>query len=109
EDAAAALARALRLDGAAVQLDEVPHDREPEAEPAVRARGGGVGLPEALEEPWQRRGADAGAVVADGEPDVAPGVRERDRDPAAARRELHRVRDEVPDHLLEALGVARDA
>ena len=31
---------------------------------------------------------------------------ERHRDPAAARRELDRIREQVPDHLLQPLGIA---
>ena len=40
---------------AAVQLDDVPHDRQPDAQPAVRARAGAVGLAEAVEDVRQER------------------------------------------------------
>ena len=36
-----------------MHLDDVPDDREPEAEPAGLARRSGVGLPEALEDERQ--------------------------------------------------------
>ena len=45
-------------DGAAVQLDELLHDGEAQPEPAVAARGGGVGLPEAVEHVGQELGGD---------------------------------------------------
>ncbi len=35
-----------------VQLDDVPDDREPEPEPAVRPRDAAVGLAEAIEDEW---------------------------------------------------------
>ena len=53
-----------RLHRAAVQLDEVPDDRQAEAEAAVRARRAGGALAEALEDVRQKRGVDAGAGVA---------------------------------------------
>ena len=55
----------VRRDLAAVQLDEVAHDREAEAEAAVRARGAAVGLAEALEHVRQEVGRDARAGVGD--------------------------------------------
>ena len=96
-------------DRAAVQLDEVPHDREPEAEPAVHARGRAVGLPEALEDVRQELGRDALAGVA--RPTISTCEftrRERDLHAAALRRELDRVRQQVPDDLLQPVGVAGD-
>ena len=55
------LAAALRLDGAAVQLDELFHDRQAEPEPAVRARRRRIGLAKALEQIRQELGLDADA------------------------------------------------
>src|SRR5437773_10462256 len=43
------------LDAASVQLDQLPHDREPDAETPVRASARAVGLPEALEQLGQER------------------------------------------------------
>ena len=53
------------MHGAAVHLDDVPHDRETEPEPAGLAGRAGVGLAEALEHVRQEVGADADAGVAD--------------------------------------------
>ena len=65
ERRAAILALAVGRDRAAVQLDQVLDEREAEAEAAVRARAGAVGLPEPLEDVRQHRGRDALAGVAD--------------------------------------------
>ena len=70
--------------------------------------GGAVGLPEALEQPRKHRWLDAGTVVADGQTHVFPDARQPHCDSTAAWRELDRVGEKVPHHLLEALGIARD-
>src|SRR5207244_13167140 len=51
------------LDAASVQLDQLPHDREPDAETPVRASTRAVGLPEALEQLGQERRGDALAAI----------------------------------------------
>src|SRR5437899_733729 len=99
--------RARRGAAAAVELDDVLDDGQSEAEAAVRARRAAVALAETLEDQRKELAGDALAGVGDGD---AHGVALRligaDRDRAARRRELHRVRKEIPDHLLQALGVA---
>ena len=108
EGGALTLARALRVHGAPVQLDDVADDREAEAQAAVRPPGRGVALPEALEDVWEEGGRDALARVAHRELDVRVGGRELHLDAPVLGRELDRVREEVPRHLLEALRVAPD-
>src|SRR5438445_9336275 len=102
ERGALALPFALRLDGAAVQLDEVARDREAETEPAVRARERGIGLAEFVEHVREkaRRNADAG--VRDSQLRVARDGARVDPHGAAARRELDRIRQQVAEHLLHA-------
>src|SRR5439155_4875166 len=102
------LARALHAHAAPVQLDDLAEDREAEAQAAVRPPGRGVGLPEALEDAWEEGGRDALARVAHRELDVRVGGRELHLDAPVLGRELDRVREEVPRHLLEALGVPPD-
>src|ERR1044072_1226502 len=92
----------------AVQLDEVADDGEPEAEAAVDARRGLVALPKAVEDIRQERGADARACVFDGDLRMRPLARPADAYPAADGRELDRVQEDVPDHLLQASRVAHD-
>jgi hypothetical protein len=54
-----------RRDGPAMQLDQVPHDGQPETQPGVRASARGVGLPETVEDVRHERGIDPGAIVRD--------------------------------------------
>src|SRR5437879_3507846 len=63
EDGAAAFAGAVGADLAAVEFDDVPHDRQPDPQSAVRSRAGAVGLAEAVEDVGEELGVDAGAVV----------------------------------------------
>src|SRR5207249_11402196 len=102
------LALALDLDRAAVQLDDVVDDREPETQAAVRARVRAVGLPEGLEDVRQELGRDPLALVADGDDRLPVAAGEPQDDAAAPGGELDRVREEVPHDLLEAGGIALD-
>ena len=52
------LARARDVDSSAVQLDDVPDDRQPEAESLMRARRPAVALPEPIEHVRQHRRLD---------------------------------------------------
>ena len=61
EGRALALPRALGLDGAAVQLDQVAGDGQAQAEAPVLARARGVGLAEVLEDVRQEVGTDPAA------------------------------------------------
>ena len=70
EGRALAFAATFGGDASAVQFDEVLDDRQAEAEAAVVARGGGVGLAEAVEDVGQELGGDALAGVAHGDFDV---------------------------------------
>src|SRR6185503_14066597 len=95
-------AGALGDDRSTVKLDEVTHDRQPEAEPAIWPRRPGLGLAEALEDVRQEGSLDADAGVGDEEIDgaVALDPAQSHRHHAAARRELDRVGEQVPHHLL---------
>src|ERR1051325_634429 len=101
ERRALAFAFAARGHASAVLLDEVSHEREPEAEARKRARARAVALSKSLEDERQDVRGDAHAAVADGDLPARADPGERHVDAAAARRELHGVRQEVPDHLLE--------
>src|SRR6185436_8784016 len=103
ERGAFAFAVALRVRRAAVELDDAADDREPDAEAALRARDRGVGLPELLEDVRQERGRDAASVVADADLGGAAEVAQQDFHVRALGAELDRVREEIPQHLLEAL------
>ena len=96
-----------RVDGAAVQLDELPHDREPEAEPAVlRAcstrRPGGSGRRRRAGTPARCRCRCRRRTSSSRSPARLSVTATR----PPARRELHRVRQQVPDDLLQPIGIA---
>src|SRR5256885_627188 len=107
ERRAASFAVACRGDAAAVELDDVLDDGQSEPEAAVRARRAAVALAEALEDQRKELAGDALAGVGHGDAHgVALELVGADGDRAARRRELDRVREQIPDHLLQALGVA---
>ena len=96
------------MDRAAVQLDDVADDRQAQAEAAGLARRAGVGLAEPLEHERQELRLNADAGVADDDLDVRVDALEPHLHAAALRRELDGVRQQVPDHLLQAIGIAGD-
>src|SRR5438094_7896821 len=98
EPCAAALARALRADGAAVELDELADDRESEAEALLRPPG----LAKGFEDVGQEGGGAASSGVGDREPRAPVYAPEADQDATAEGRELDGVADEVADLLVQA-------
>ena len=121
-EGAAHARRAAQLDLAAEQVRELAADGEAEAGAAVFAAGAGVGLLERLEDDLLllRRDADAGVRDLEGDDGGrvaqhrmvgAPAAgRRRDREPHAALvGELEGVRQQVLQHLLQALRVGDDA
>src|SRR5262245_11559674 len=88
-----------------MQLREMSNHGQAEAQAAMHPGYRAVGLPEALEQPWEQRRLDPGAGVADGQLQVLAGAREADVDATSAGRELDRVGEEVPHHLLEPIRV----
>ena len=99
-----ALARTIALGAhlAAVQLDQVLDDGESEPEAAVAAGDGAIGLVETIEDVREHVGPDAAAGVGHHDGRRAPSsTRSVTRIAPLARRELDRVREQVPDHLLQ--------
>src|SRR5690349_1616034 len=70
EDGALPLARALRMDRSAMRLRDVLHDRESEAQPAMRPGRARFALLEPLEDEGQHLGPNALTVVGHGDLDV---------------------------------------
>src|SRR5207302_2388896 len=100
--------RARGLHGAAVPLDYVAYDRESEAEPAVLPRDRAIGLSKPVEDVRRDLGREAVAGVGDGEAEVVARARDAHLDASARGRELHGVREEIGDDLLETVGVGLD-
>ena len=91
---------------AGVQLGEVTHDRQPQAEAPVATRDRAVGLPEAVEDARQDLGLDPDAGVGQRQHRELAVARQPDANVAALRRELHGVGDEVGGDLTQAQRVA---
>ena len=96
------------MDGAAVELDDVADDREAQPEPAVRPRGHALGLTESVEHVGKELGGDALPRVGHADLRLALHARQPHHDATAGRRELHGVGEEIPDHLLQAVGIAHE-
>src|SRR6185295_12742316 len=99
ERRAQALAGALGANAAAVQFHEVADDREAEAQSAILPAGSDVGLAEPLEHVRDELRMNADAGIADHDLDIASVAAHREIDHAVSRRELDRVREQVPDDL----------
>src|SRR5262249_38823497 len=99
-------AGAFRVHAAAVQLDEMPDQRQTDPQAALSARTPALALAQAIEDERQGLGADASAGIADDDLDVRPDPLQLDLDPSIFRGELDRVLQQVPDDLLKTPGVA---
>ena len=101
-------AGALGGDLASVQLDDVAHDREAQAETAVAPPRAVPRLLEGLEDVGQERGFHPDPGVGDAHLHVGLRAPQGDLDAAALGGELDRVGEQVPHHLLEPFRIARD-
>ena len=104
------LARAIArgFHSARMQFDQMTHNREPETQAAVRASAAAVGLAESVEDVRQEILRNSLAGIAHGERQILVMPFDPNCDPAVARRELDRVRKQVPDDLLSSIRVAAD-
>jgi hypothetical protein len=98
---------ALHPDVAAVELDELAHEREADARSFVRARMHVPHALKALEELRQVGFRDADARISHAELDVAHVRAEPDLD-LALERELERVREKVQNDLFPHVAVDKD-
>src|SRR6267378_3676427 len=104
EPGALSLALALRVDGPAVQLDDVPHDRQSQPEAARWP----FALSEPLEDVRQELGLDPGTLVGHPDPRKRRGAFQTDIDTPAHRTELDGIGEEVPDHLPEPIRIGEE-
>src|SRR4051794_35954684 len=89
------------VDGSAMQLDQMPDDRQAKPQPAMLARGAGVGLPEALEKLRKMFRGNALPRVADGDLHGGRNALQQHLHASAFGREFDRVGEQVPDDLLK--------
>ncbi len=97
---------ALNGDGGAVQLGQVSGQRQADPQSPVRARGRAVPLAESIERVRQKIRRDSDPVVGDLKDGGVGLPRQPHVDVPPVRRELHRVRNQVGDNLLQAIGIA---
>src|SRR5690349_22387633 len=93
-------ARTVSHHGAAMQLNEMSHDCEPESETAVSPRRRSVSLPETIEDVRQKVGLDPDARVVHCDLNMRINALQRDLDRPALARKLHAIRQQVPHDLL---------
>src|ERR1700730_17985528 len=92
---------ARSFDAPAVQLHELPHQREANAQPAAAAVGGRLVLVEEVERSLEDLGGHATTGVRAPPHPPVPTRAPPDRDVPAARRVLERVADQVREDLLD--------
>jgi hypothetical protein len=86
-------------------FDQMLDNRETEAKAAMRPRRRAVSLLKPIEHPRQQVWCDADAGVMDHNLRAAVDALDTDIDHPLFGRELQRVRQEIRDHLLQALGI----
>src|SRR5215813_14123456 len=91
-----------------MHLDNVAHDGQADAQASILASGGRVGLSKPIEDVWQKFGLDAYAAVFDRNLDLTFGASDARLYSPSFARELDCVREQVPDGLLQTVGVAED-
>src|SRR4051794_29154663 len=83
-------------------------DRQSESQPSGGAADHVFRLAEPVEHIWQEVRADSSAGVDYGEPGLLIRVAQLNSNGAGRWCELHRVRKQIPDDLLEAVLIAED-
>src|SRR5262249_61420544 len=92
----------------AVQLDQVAHNRQSQSQTALLSRGRALGLTETVKDVREKIRTDALTGVAHGDFDLRLALSQLHLHAPASRCELDRVREQVPDDLLQALRVGED-
>ena len=109
ELAAVAEAVTVRLHSSAMHRDELLHQRQPDAEAALRAIHRDIALREQVEHAREHLGRDSDAGIAHADGNISALAAHRDLDASARRRELARILDEVADDLLHSRRIHIDA
>ena len=88
-----------------MQFDDVANDSESETEAAVLPRRAAIALPASFEQMRRYLRIEADARVVDDEAQLIAFRPELNVDPPPAARELDGVGHEIPDHLLQPVGI----
>jgi hypothetical protein len=91
-----------------VQLDEMLDDREAKSKATESSRDRLVRLLESIKHVRQKVRLESDTGIGDGDLGVRTRSSQRHRDPAALRRELDRIGEQVPHYLLKACWIAGD-
>ena len=91
-----------------MHLDQVTHDCESDPQPSVLSRESAVGLSESIEHKGQEFFADALAAVGNRYACATSDALEPDYYATLTWSELYCVREQIPDDLLQTIGVAGD-
>jgi hypothetical protein len=98
------------LSGSRCETGRRPQDtirgRHPQLEATELASRRTVGLGEAFESPRQKLGRDAGTRIGNADRKVAVALLYADADLTARGSELNRIGQQIPDDLLDAIGIA---
>ena len=96
------------VDGPTVHFDELPRNGQTQTEPAAFTSDPGVRLAESLEDMGQEFRGNPNPGVAHRDFKVGIDPLEPDLNLAVPVRELHGIRQQIPQHLLQPLRVPRD-
>src|SRR5438094_3728399 len=99
---------ARRMNRPAVQLDQVTHDGETKSDASVLTGPRTGGLPETFEDVRQEIWRNSDPGIADDDLDMRIDPFESHLDNAVLWREFDGIRHEVPDDLLQPIGITRD-
>jgi len=91
-----------------VQLNDATHERKAEPDATFGSVERPIDLCERIEDPFEHLWSDADAGVGDGDDRGAMIGTDVDRDRAAARRVLDRVRQDIGENLVEPFSIALD-
>src|SRR5205814_4059062 len=89
-----------------VELDQLAHESEPQAEPGLSAGGGAFGLTETLEHERQELTGEAAAGIAHDDVNLVADADDRSLDVATRGREFDGVEKQVPENLLHSVEIA---
>src|SRR5688572_6306375 len=83
----------------------MPHQREPQAEARMVPIAPVLALPEALKDVREHGPIDAGACIRHRNDEIVRVEAKAGGDDPSAGRELHGIGEQVPEHLLDAVGI----
>src|SRR6185369_2221711 len=102
----ATLAQALSLDRSTMYFDEMPRDRQPESKTTMLSRRRAVSLSETFKNVRQKLRTDSLTGVRNANLNSRSHLRDFHAHAPAALRKLHCIRQQVPNHLLQPVGVS---